>query len=104
MKETNIVQQIRMDTADIAVLFRNNTGKLQDKNGRWVEFGLFIGSPDLIGWRKSDGRFVGIEVKMPGKRPTSEQINFITAIKYAGGCAGIATNVEEARNIIMGVK
>lgn len=101
MKETNIVQTIRLGTADIAVLFRNNTGALKDINGRLVKYGLHVGSPDLVGWRISDGLFCGIEVKQPGKKPTPEQITFINAVKKSGGLAGVATDLEEARKIIL---
>lgn len=100
--ETNLVQAIRLGTADIAVLFRNNTGRLQDKSGRLVQFGLCKGSSDLIGWRHSDAKFIGLEIKLPGKKPTPEQINFITAIRKNGGLAGVATSVDEARRVILG--
>lgn len=101
MSETNIVQQIRLDCADIAILWRNNTGSLQDKKGRWVQFGLCVGSSDLIGIRKLDGRFIAIECKVPGKNPTTEQIKFIEAILKNGGCAGVATCSADARKIIL---
>lgn len=100
MSETNIVQQIRLECADIAMLFRNNTGKLQDRLGRWVTFGLFVGSSDIVGLRK-DGRFIAIEVKVPGKKPTADQIKFINSVQRFGGNAGVATSVEEARKIIL---
>lgn len=102
MRETNIIQSIRLACSDIALLFRNNTGVLPDKNGRPVRFGLAVGSGDIVGLRKSDARFISLEIKQPGKKPTPEQINFITAIQKNGGLSGVATNVEEARKIILG--
>lgn len=101
MKETNLVQKIRLECTG-AILFRQNTGKLQDKNGRWVEFGLCVGSSDIIGWHKETGRFVAIEVKIPGKTPTDTQLNFIKQVKKAGGLAGVAYSVEDAQKIIDG--
>lgn len=100
--ETNLVQQIRLGCSDIAILYRNNTGKLQDRNGRWVTFGLFVGSGDLIGVRIADGRFISVEAKLPGKYPTKEQLNFIAVIQRCGGLAGVARSVDEARKIILG--
>ena len=91
---------IRLGCSTEAVLFRNNTGKLKDKNGRLVEFGLCVGSPDLIGFRRSDGLFVAIEVKIPGKHATPAQKNFIQQVQAAGGLAGVAHSVEEAKEII----
>ena len=93
---------IRLDCSDIAVLFRNNTGVLQDRNGRPVKFGLAVGGGDIVGLRKRDGKFISIEAKLPGKNPTIEQASFITAIRANGGLAGVAHNVEEARKIILG--
>lgn len=101
MKETNIIQTIRLGCADIAVLMRNNVGALTDKTGRLVRYGLCVGSSDLIGWRKSDGRFVAIEVKMPGKKPKPEQVTFIDNVAKSGGLSGVATNADEARKIIL---
>lgn len=102
MSETQLVQEIRLACSD-AVLFRNNTGKLQDKTGRWVEFGLCVGSADLIGYRRKDAVFVAIEAKMPGKKPTPAQLSFIAAVKAAGGLAGVAYSVNDAKNIIAGL-
>lgn len=102
MKEGNISQLIRLGTPDIAVLYRNNVGALKDSTGRLVRYGLGVGSSDLIGIRKSDGRMVAIEVKVPGKNATPEQQQFLNIIKRHGGLAGVAHNVEEARKIILG--
>jgi len=101
MNETNIVQQIRLDTADIAILWRNNCGAYKDHTGRMIRYGLCVGSSDLCGIRRSDGKFVAIEVKVPGKKPTTEQLLFIEAVLKNGGCAGVATNSDEARKIIL---
>lgn len=100
MRETNLVQSIRLECADIAVLFRNNTGVLPDRNGRPVRFGLAVGGGDLVGFRKCDARFVSIEAKMPGKKPTPEQQAFIAAVLKAGGLAGVAYSVQDAIMII----
>ena len=101
MNETNLVQNIRLDCADIAILWRNNCGAYKDKTGRQIRYGLCVGSSDLVGIRKIDGLFIAIEAKMPGKKPTTEQLLFIEAVLKNGGCAGVATNSEEARKIIL---
>lgn len=101
MSETNLVQNIRLSCNDIAILWRNNVGCLKDRNGRLIQYGLCIGSSDLIGIRKYDGRFIAIECKVAGKKPTPEQENFIRIIRLWGGLAGVATTVEEARKIIL---
>ena len=90
-------------------LFRNNTGALLDMQGRLVKFGLCKGSSDLIGFRsititpdmvgQKIAVFTAIEVKDKGKA-TVEQKNFINIINNAGGYAGVAKNVNDAKKIL----
>lgn len=71
------------------------------------------GVSDLIGWtnyhyldtnqvRFPVAVFTAIEVKSHTGRATSEQLAFIDLVRRAGGRAGIARSVEEARRIISG--
>jgi hypothetical protein len=97
--ETDLLQACRIEASKLgATVFRNNTGKLQDKTGRWVDFGLCVGSSDLIGWH--EGKFLAIEVKMPGKKPTSQQLNFIDAVNHAGGLGGWVTDPSHIRALL----
>ena len=90
-------------------LFRNNTGALLDMHGRLVKFGLCKGSSDLIGFRsititpdmvgQKIAVFSAIEVKDKGK-VTVDQKNFINIINNAGGYAGVAKNVNDAKKIL----
>ena len=90
-------------------LFRNNTGALLDMQGRLVKFGLCKGSSDLIGFRsititpdmvgQKIAVFSAIEVKDKGKA-TVDQRNFINIINNAGGYAGGAKNVNDAKKIL----
>jgi Holliday junction resolvase len=61
------------------------------------------GLPDIIGCY--EGRFFGIEVKMPGREKTltERQANNLQVIKDAGGRVGVATTVLEALNILNGL-
>ena len=84
-------------------IWRNNQGAFQDKRGVWVRFGLCIGSSDLIGvmpWaeggRSPSGRFLAIEVKRPGEKPTKDQQAFIDMVNDMDGIAFVAHSVEEA--------
>lgn len=52
------------------------------------------GLPDLVGVYQ--GRFCGLEVKVPGQKPTTIQRHTLDAILLAGGIAGVVTSVEEA--------
>jgi hypothetical protein len=79
-------------------LFRQNTGKLQDRTGRWVSFGLCPGSSDIIGWKSVPygcAVFVAIECKAPGKRATPQQAQFLAAVLAAGGIAIVARSLTD---------
>ena len=44
------------------------------------------------------GRFVAIEVKRPGKKPSQLQENFINAINDTGGLAFWADNLDDVKD------
>jgi len=78
-------------------VFRNNVGKLKDARGRWVEFGLCVGSSDLIGFEsfvigpehvgQTVARFLAVECKTHDGRVTPEQQAFIDLVNSFGGKA-----------------
>lgn len=87
--------------------YRNNTGKWRDEQGNWIEYGLCVGSSDLIcivrrpvqfsAWESGNvGVFLAVEVKRPGKEPTPDQLLFIEHVKRMGGFGGVAYNVLDA--------
>lgn len=116
MSETNsIVQPIRLALSrGPCRLFRNNVGSLPDKNGRWVSYGLFPGSGDLIGWRtvritpdmvgRDIAQFVSVECKRPGartdKKRAEDQANWRKAVNDAGGTGVQVTSVDEAAHAL----
>lgn len=77
-------------------------GKIMDRlhaeGGFWfkVHGGPFqmAGLPDILGCYK--GRFIGIEVKCPGNKPTALQLEVGNMILKAGGIFGVAYSVAEA--------
>jgi hypothetical protein len=109
--EQSIQQHIRIacSTGDTR-LFRNNTGTLRDANGRPVQFGLCKGSADLIGYRtititpdmvgQQVAVFTSIEVKTPTGRIRPEQQAWMEKIQAAGGIAGVARSVENAKALL----
>ena len=83
-------------------LFRNNSGKFQDKRGQWITFGVGPkngGGSDLIGWC-SDGKFAAIEIKVGYDKPTAAQLMWISWVNSGGGRAGVARSVQEALDIL----
>lgn len=108
--EQAIQNEIRLELGhEECRLFRNNTGCLRNDRGRIVCFGLAKGSSDLIGWKTITitkemigdrvAVFTAVEVKDKG-RATKEQKKFISVVQAAGGFAGIARSVEDARKIM----
>ena len=108
--ETHISQEIRQACCRGNVrFFKNNVGKLQDKTGRWVKFGLFTGSGDFIGWRtititpdmvgKQIAQFVSIEVKAKTSERKAQGI-WRRAVLAAGGVAGVVRSVAEAESLL----
>lgn len=107
MSETKIMNKIQIAMSKIgARLFRNQVGKFQASDGRWISSGLGPGSSDLIGWHtiqvlpnmvgKRIAVFTAIEVKTAKGRASKEQEQFIHNVKFAGGTAFIARSTEEA--------
>ena len=110
MSETQLSRAIRERLAlePGVLLWRNNSGKLQDLRKRWVTFGLGVGSADLIGVVDCPAigsscpvpvgcaRFFALEVKLPGKSPTMEQECWATAVRKIGGFATVVRSVDEA--------
>ncbi len=101
-------------------LFRNNTGNavagaryiridkpttvtLQAgdwivKHGNRIQFGLCVGSGDLIGARQVNGtaQFLSVEVKDMKGKLTPEQENWLRFVRSFGGCSIVARSAEEA--------
>ncbi len=113
MTEHEIQQRIRLACAGPGCstrLWRNNVGRLFDAQGRPVTFGLCPGSADLIGYVPLTitpemvgmrlAVFAGVEVKKSGGRATPQQLQWLEAVRTAGGMAGIATSVEEAQSLL----
>ncbi len=110
MTEQQIQQRIRLALSRGPVrLYRNNTGTLRDQHGRPVQFGLAVGSADLIGWTtrtitpdmvgQQVAVFTSIEVKSATGRLRPEQRQWLEAVQAAGGIAGVARSVEDAARL-----
>jgi len=111
MRESEIQDHIRQRAHEHnARLFRNNVGSLQDATGRWVQYGLCVGSSDLIGWTMVEitadmvghtvAVFTAIEVKAAKGKPTQEQLDFVDAVARAGGLSGIARSDADFVRIV----
>lgn len=131
MTESTVVKKIRLLAGSFGSrLFRNNVGKgwsgqfirytdratvsvgpgdVVIRGARRINYGLFVGSSDLIGWTKvkitSDmvGKtlavFTAIEAKSKTGRLSEDQKNFINVVRNSGGLAGVARSDEDAKGI-----
>ena len=109
--EQSIQQHIRIACSTGQTrLFRNNTGTLRDQHGRPVSFGLCKGSADLIGYRsititpemvgQQVAVFASIEVKTPTGRIRPDQRAWMETVQAAGGIAGVARSVDDAKALL----
>jgi hypothetical protein len=109
MREADLMDRIRELSRGDVRLFRNNVGVCV-RDGARIPFGLAVGSPDLIGWKRvmisadmvgqSVAVAIGVEVKSATGRIRPEQRAFLQHMQSFGACAGIARSVEEAHEII----
>lgn len=113
MTEREIQARVRLALAPRAILLRVNAGSFWSGRRVWDAVrGEYIltnlrsvtgapeGTSDLIGCRRSDGRFVALEVKTPAGRLREEQERFLDAVRAAGGIAGMVRSAEEAIHVL----
>ena len=103
MTETQLLAEIRLALGrdPRVVLWRNNVGTARHEGtDRPVQYGLCVGSSDLIGivtMANGCGRFFALEVKTPTGRVSREQQLFLALVHRRGGYACIVRSVDEAR-------
>ena len=74
---------------------QDNRGRYNPKTGRWYPHpNNRVGVPDILGYRKSDARFIGIEVKAGHDRLSDYQIDFLNELKEHGGLPFVAYSYE----------
>ncbi|MBD2768447.1 VRR-NUC domain-containing protein [Hymenobacter sp. BT664] len=68
-----------------------NRGEYDPKTLKWRPHpNSRRGVPDILGFRRTDAKFLGVEVKAGSDRPRPEQTEFLNELKAAGGLAFIA--------------
>lgn len=107
LSETKLLSKLLIRVSQLGGrLFRNNVGKLQDRQGRWVQYGLCVGSSDLIGYLPVTigpehvghtlAVFVAIEAKSAAGTLRPEQRKFLNVVGQHGGITCLARSVEDA--------
>ena len=88
-------------------LWRNNVGSMEWAPGRWLRYGLCVGSADFIGLTsititpdlvgKKVAVFTALEAKAENGVLSTDQERFLMAVKDAGGIASVVHDAEEAQ-------
>lgn len=102
-RETGIQRQIEAAIGalpDLLVL-RNSVGAakyVDERSGKeWtVPYGLGAGSPDLVGILAPTGRWVCLEVKVPGEKPRANQRECHALWRKFGAFIATVTSSKEA--------
>lgn len=79
------------------LVFRNNSGRM---GPRHTQFGLGVGSADIIGLLKS-GRFFAIECKVTKGKPSEAQLAWGVGVQKSGGRWGTATSPGQAIDTVL---
>lgn len=89
MLERDIVKRIKeyLNGLDETFVWKNHGGQYSA-----------AGIPDVIGSYR--GRFIGVEVKRPGKKATKLQQVVIDKIKETGGISFVATSVNDVKEVL----
>lgn len=91
--------------SEILDFLRGNKKKgIQPLGGYWLNFHggspyMPRGIPDIIGCYR--GRFVALEVKRPGEKPSVIQGVTLRALKRAGAITAIVHSLDETKEVLM---
>lgn len=123
MSESDLYGELMIEATRLGHrLFRNNVGRAKYRSPQsgevyTVPYGVGgKGGSDMIGFtirefHDADGMFsnkpmirapifTAIEGKWKGRKPTKEQLQFLEAVRAAGGIAGVVESVEDYRKLI----
>jgi len=76
------------------LVFKVNNGGVYIKKRNCYMRSPMRGVSDIIGCTQK-GRMIAIEVKMKGKKPSSEQLDFIEQVKSRGGITAVAYTLDD---------
>jgi hypothetical protein len=98
-RETDLIKAcLQLLQARGVLAWRTNAGALKIGR-RFLRFHSIDGVSDILGCLR-DGRFLAVEVKLPGREPTVAQAAFLRAIQMAGGLAALVTDLRQLETIL----
>lgn len=90
--------------------FRNNVGRAHTDDGRWIQYGLCVGSSDVIGWTpvvitpamvgRTLAVFTALECKVGSRGTTADQRAFLSIVEAHGGIAAVVRTLEDASHAV----
>lgn len=81
---------------------RINSGGMR-RGKSFYRFNDTAGVSDIVGLIPPAGRFLAIEVKRPGGRPTEQQRQWLDAVRAAGGVGLVVTGLDDLRLQLRGL-
>lgn len=103
-RETDIVRQCLelLQLRGIPAYRQNQGGMTAEYKGkaRFIKFAGAKGISDIIGIVPPNGRYLAVECKMPGKKPTEEQTLFLERIRSCGGLSVVVTSASELNDFL----
>ena len=103
-RETDLVRQCLelLQLRGIPAYRQNQGGMTAEYKGkaRFIKFAGAKGISDIIGIVPPNGRYLAVECKMPGNKPTEDQTLFLDKIKSCGGLAVVVTSIQELNDFL----
>ena len=99
-EETRLVHKaIELATTLGIPMWRQNTGTLRlEHKGKTRLFRAGSkGAADIIGMLPGSARFLACEMKVPGRKPTDDQVAYLTRVNELGGAAWWCDNLADFR-------
>ena len=106
MKESEIQKKIVNMLRNhplVAWCYVTSAGYVKGLNGGTMFKIGVVGMADIMGQLKT-GQLLAVEVKVPGKTPSKEQLEFIDTVNKNNGVAFWVDNVEEAKELMKGLE
>lgn len=111
MTETSLLRTVLQHATSLkARWFRNNVGRLRDARGKYVTYGLCVGSSDIIGWTpvvvtpamvgRTVAVFTALECKVGARTTTVEQVAFLATVQAHGGIAAVVRQIADVDRAI----
>ena len=88
------IEAWRENTVSMGINYQTKSG---ENRRRFIHAGR-VGKSDILGILR--GRFLAIEVKVPGEQPTPEQWEFLRRVEAEGGVAIVAHSASEMKRRI----